>query len=207
MPILDPNQSYTFSQIFSLKVPPDELLAEFGYSFVKAKMTLPMYQGELDRLESTQNDIDEISPMVSFSHKRACREFLIAPVVKDLIYQLRIKLRIDYLLQVTQHLQGSLDYLLRTQTTKNLVLLGATQDDFYNGFTQLATEMIALDQWEKSPNLAHQPQFIGAVTNGRIWQFGVLDRVQKQVTEVLELYSVPRELETVERILIKALMP
>jgi hypothetical protein len=37
--------------------------------------------------------------------------------------------------------------------------------------------------------------------------FGLKVPPQKQVTEVLALYSVPRELETVERILIKALMP
>ncbi|MBE9031881.1 hypothetical protein IQ266_19280 [filamentous cyanobacterium LEGE 11480] len=41
MSILNPNQSYTFSQLFSLKAPPDELLAELGYGFVKAKVELP----------------------------------------------------------------------------------------------------------------------------------------------------------------------
>jgi hypothetical protein len=205
MPILDPNQSYTFSQIFSLKVPPDELLAEFGYSFVKTNVTLPMYQGSLERLERTHTEIGEVLPFVNLENETTRREFMISPVVKDLIYYVRAQLRIEYALKVNKHLQGNLDYLLRTQT--QLLVIEAKQDDFYNGFTQLATEMIALDQWEKAPDLSIQPQFLGAVTNGSGWQFGLLDRVQKQVTEVLELYSVPRELETVERILIKALMP
>ena len=39
--ILDVNQSYTFSQIFELKIEPDDLAAEFGYTFQRTRLNMP----------------------------------------------------------------------------------------------------------------------------------------------------------------------
>jgi hypothetical protein len=47
----------------------------------------------------------------------------------------------------------------------------------------------------------------GAVTTGSIWQFGILDRKAKQITQVLNLYRVPEDIEELVRILIQAVMP
>jgi|GEM_PF-3587930 len=44
------------------------------------------------------------------------------------------------------------------------------QADLSRGFSQLAAELVALDQWIDSS----QAEIIGAVTTGNIWQFGVL---------------------------------
>ena len=71
------------------------------------------------------------------------------------------------------------------------------------GFSQLVAEMIALDQWDRSPV---QPLLIGAVTTGQIWRFGVLDRAKKNIEQGLDLYRVPEDLESVLRILIHALL-
>ena len=68
-------------------------------------------------------------------------------------------------------------------------------------FTQLAIEMIALDQWSE----VTQPSFLGAVTTGNIWQFGVLHRQSKQIEQGLNLYRVTEDIEAVVRILLAAL--
>ncbi len=62
--------------------------------------------------------------------------------------------------------------------------------------------MIALDQWTDS----NQPEIIGAVTTGNIWQFGILYRQQKLIEEGINLYRVTEELEDVVRILLAALI-
>ncbi len=75
--------------------------------------------------------------------------------------------------------------------------------DLTRGFTQLAVELIALDIWSTS----EEPILHGAVSTGDIWQFGILDRGGKQIQQVLKLYRVPDELESLMRILIKILQP
>ena len=69
------------------------------------------------------------------------------------------------------------------------------------GFTQLAMEMIALDQWTDS----NQLEILGAVTTGNIWQFGLLHRSSKQIVQGLNLYRVTEDIEAVIRILLAAL--
>ena len=97
-------------------------------------------------------------------------------------------------------MQGKLDYLLRTAA--NLIVIEAKQADINRGFTQLATEMIALDQWTDSP----QTEILGAVTTGNVWQFGVLYRQPKSICEGINLYRVTEELETITRILLARLV-
>jgi len=46
--ILQPEQSYTFSKIFDLKVEADELSAYFGYTFQRKRLNLPHYSGSID---------------------------------------------------------------------------------------------------------------------------------------------------------------
>jgi hypothetical protein len=47
MPLLDPNRSYTFSEIGKLKAPTDELLAKYGYSLERTLLDLAQYQGRM----------------------------------------------------------------------------------------------------------------------------------------------------------------
>jgi hypothetical protein len=47
----------------------------------------------------------------------------------------------------------------------------------------------------------------GAVTTGSIWQFCSLDRANKQITQILNLYRVPEDIEELLRILIQSVMP
>jgi hypothetical protein len=198
--ILTPQQPYTFSKIFDLKIEADELVAEFGYTLQRTSLNLPLYSGELDRLEELRSRIQEVLPYVSLVNETARREVLISRVVLELVHYTKAQLRIEYPIKVTEQLQGYLDYLIRTET--ELLVIEAKREDLDYGFTQLAAQMIALDQWEKTPD---QAILLGVVTTGKIWQFGRLDRAHKHMEQGLEQYRVPEDLDSVMRILVAAL--
>jgi hypothetical protein len=200
MSILNPSQSYTFSKIFELKANVDELVAEFGYSFRKSKLNLPQYQGELDRLQELKDRLEEILPNVILSSEISRREILISRVVTELIHYTNAQLRIEYSLKVSEQLQGYLDYLIHTEN--NFVVIEAKNEDLVNGFTQLCAELIALDQWEK---IGNQKVILGAVTTGKIWEFGRLNRETKHLEQGLESYRVPEDIEPLMRILVQVL--
>jgi len=199
--LLNPNQSYTFSKIFELRIEPDDLVTEFGYNLERTRLNLPQYPGELDRLEDLRSRIEEVLPYVSLSSEASRREVLISQVVLDLVHYTKAQLRIEYPLKVTEQLQGYLDYLLRSET--ELLVIEAKREDLDYGFTQLVAEMIALDQWDRTPE---QSTLIGAVTTGKIWQFGRLNRATKHIEQGLDSYRVPDDLEPLMRILVQALV-
>lgn len=199
-PLLDPNRSYTFSNDFELGLPVDDLVAEFGYSFERKFLNLPQYSGTLDRLLDLKRRIEEVLPYVDLENETTRREMLVAPIVTDLIHYSRAKLRIEYTIKVDNKLQGNLDYYMRYDT--NLIVIEAKQADINRGFTQLATEMIALDKFTDF----NQTEILGAVTTGNIWQFGVLYRQTQSIEQAINLYRVTEELETVVRILLAGLI-
>ena len=199
--VLQPEQSYTFSKIFDLKVEADELSAYFGYTFQRKRLNLPHYSGSIDRLEELRSRIEAVMPYVSLTNETSRREVLISQVVLEVVQKTKAQLRIEYPIKVTEQLQGYLDYLLQSQN--EILVIEAKREDMDYGFSQLVAEMIALDQWDRSPV---QPLLIGVVTTGQIWRFGVLDRAKKNIEQGLDLYRVPEDLESVLRILIHALL-
>lgn len=199
MAILNFNESYTFSQIFSLNAEVDDIVADFGYSLTRSRLNLPLYKGELGRIQELQDRINEILPFVSLTTEIARREILISRVITEVGHYTQAQLRIEYPLKISDQLQGSLDYLLRTHT--QIVVTEAKKEDLTNGFKQLAAEMIALDQWLESP----QKKLIGAVTTGILWQFSQLDRETKRIDQGLENYRVPEDVDTLMRILVQSL--
>ena len=199
--VLQPEQSYIFSEIFDLKVEADELSAYFGYTFQRKRLNLPHYSGSIDRLEELRSRIEAVMPYVSLTNETSRREVLISQVVLEVVQKTKAQLRIEYPIKVTEQLQGYLDYLLQSQN--EILVIEAKREDMDYGFSQLVAEMIALDQWDRSPV---QPLLIGVVTTGQIWRFGVLDRAKKNIEQGLDLYRVPEDLESVLRILIHALL-
>lgn len=199
--ILQPGQSYTFRQYFEMPYEPEDILAEFGYTLQRSMLTLPQSTAALDRLEDLKARIQESLPYISLTSEAARRELLIAPILLDVVHYTHAQLRIEYPLIVSDQLKGSLDYYL--YSVGKLLVVEAKNADLAKGFTQLAVELIALDQWTESP----QPILQGAVSTGDIWQFGLLHRGQKQIQQGLTLYRVPDDLETLMRILVKILEP
>jgi len=199
--LLNPNQSYTFNQIFDLRIPPDELTNDLGYNFVRTRLNLPQYPGELDNLEKLRSHIEVVLPYVSLANETSRRVVLTSQVVLQLVGYTKAQLRIEYFIKVNEQLQGYLDYLLRSPT--ELLVIEAKREDLDYGFTQLVAEMIALDKWERTPE---QSILLGAVTTGTIWQFGCLHRETKEIEQGLNLYRVPDDLEPLMRILVQALV-
>lgn len=200
--VLNPDQSYTFSKIFDLKIPADEFAVELGYTLSRQRLSLPRFQGELDRIQELRARIEEILPYVDLASETSRREVLISRVVSELVHYTKAQLRIEYPIKVSTQLQGYLDYLLRTQT--ELLVIEAKRQDLDYGFTQLIAEMVALDQWDKTPE---QPMLLGAITTGTVWQFAWLHRDTKHFEQGLDSYRVPEDLDDLMRILVAALAP
>jgi hypothetical protein len=187
-PLLEPGKSYTFRNYFEMTYEPDDILAEFCFSLQRSSLDLPKSNTNLEQLTELKNSIQRRLPYVSLTSEAARREILIAPIVLALIDYTQAQLRIEYSINVSEQLKGSLDYYLHTQ--HNLLIIEAKNADLARGFTQLAVELIALDRWTTSD----EPLLYGAVSTGDIWQFGVLHREQKQVKQDLNLYRVPADL-------------
>ena len=96
--------------------------------------------------------------------------------------------------EVSPQLKGTLDYLLRAKN--NFLVVEAKQADLTRGFTQLAVELIAFSEWEEKDFL------YGAVSIGESWRFGKFDRANKMITQDLNMYNVPVNIEELVKILI-----
>jgi len=198
-PVIRLGESYTFRSYFEMPYEPEDILAAFGYGLRRTAVDLPRSTTALDRLPGLKARIEESLPYISLTSEAARRELLIAPVLLEVVHYTRAQLRIEYPLTVTEQLKGSLDYYLYAH--HKLLVVEAKHADLSRGFTQLAVELIALDQWRDDT----QPVLPGAVSTGDIWQLGVLQRATKLVTQDLSLYRVPTDLEELLRILVATL--
>ena len=142
---------------------------------------------------------EEVLIHISLESEITRREFLIAPIVFEVRHLSKAKLNSEFWIEYNHQLRGSLDYFLRDE--RNLLVVEAKNADLTRGFTQLAVEMVALD---KSDEDSKKPIY-GAVTTGREWNFGKLDRETKMVSQSIDSFSVPGNLEEILRILIGVL--
>ena len=194
--IIDSNQSYTFADYFKLNYEPDEIIGYFGYKFQSQSLTLPTTQQNLERLTDLKNRIEESLPYISLTSETARREFLIAPVIMELIHYTHAKVRVEYGLNINHQLKGVVDYYIKADN--QLLVIEAKNADLERGIVQLAVELIAFDNWFPIDN----PILYGAVSIGNIWQFVILHRESKEITQDLNLYRVPNDLETLMKILV-----
>ncbi|MGD1905187.1 MAG: hypothetical protein ACFB0C_04240 [Leptolyngbyaceae cyanobacterium] len=199
--IIQPDQAYNFADYFRLNFAPQDILAYFDVSLKRCALDLPRYSGSLDRLADLKARLEESLPRLSLTSEMARREFLIAPVLTDVLHYTQATLNVEYPVAVNHQLKGSLDYLLQNQQA--FLVIEAKNEDLERGFVQLAIELIALDQWMESD----QVLLPGAISTGNIWQFGLFDRQSRQITQDLNLYRVPADLEDLLRILVKSLTP
>ena len=95
--------------------------------------------------------------------------------------------------------EGLLDYLLQNHQT--FLVIEVKNEDLERGLVQLAVELITLDQWID----LEQPLLQSGISTGNIWQFGQFDRQSRAVTQDLDLYRVPADLDNLLRILIRSL--
>ena len=194
--IIDPNQSYTFADYFKLNYEPDEIIEYFGYKLQSQSLTLPTTQQNLERLTDLKNRIEESLPYISLTSETARREFLIAPVIMELIHYTHAKVRVEYGLNINNQLKGVVDYYIKADN--QLLVIEAKNADLERGIVQLAVELIAFDNWFPIDH----PILYGAVSIGNIWQFVILHRESKEITQDLNLYRVPNDLEILMKTLV-----
>jgi hypothetical protein len=193
--VIEPTQSYTFSNYFELQSPPEDILAYFNYSLQKAYVQLPSSDIPTEEVNLLKEKIIKRLPKIYFSAEIARREVLIAPILLSLVDWLEIQIKIEYPLKISEQLKGTLDYYINSQ--KNFLVVEAKREDLDRGFTQLAVELIAVAQWLETEKILY-----GAVTTGNIWQFAFLEPCSKQITQDLQLYRVPTDLEELFAILL-----
>jgi hypothetical protein len=197
--IITADSSYNFTDYYRLSAHLETILGFFGYTFMKAEWALPRSDRPLERLEDLAQRLRENLPHIGLTSETARREFLIAPVLMDLVHYTGINIKVEWPLMVSEQLKGTVDYYLEAQG--RLLLVEAKNADLESGFSQLAAELAALDQWTDSP----APTLYGAVSTGNIWQFGLLERAQKRVVQDLNLFRVPADLEDLLRVLVAVL--
>lgn len=198
--ILQPGKSYTFSDYFDLPNSTEDIVAELGYQFEFAKLTLPR--------ADLSHPLDQLSamfykklPHISLTSETAKREVMIAPILLELLDYLELKIDIEYPIYVNEQLKGNLDYLVRS--SQEFIVVEAKKADMERGFTQLAVELIALDQRnERASDLLY-----GAITVGDLWRFGVLSRAQKRIAKDIDSFRVPADLEELFKVLLGILNP
>ena len=150
-----------------------EITAALGYSFsteaIKFQLTNNLINKEV--IERLKQEYYAVLPKINLTSEMSKREFMIAPVLWELIRHIDANMSTEYPLKVNDKLSGTLDYFIRSQ--QNMVIIEAKKADLENGFNQLAAELIALDLWET----AKQSNFLyGAVSVGELWRFAVLNR-------------------------------
>ena len=122
---------------------------------------------------------------------------MIAPIIREVCRTTQQRVRVKYPVVVSNWLKGTFDYYFQA----NNLLVIAKRENLDNGFTQLAVELIALDQWTDKETT----HLYGAVTTGQDWRFGIFYRQERRIVEDLKLYRVPEELETLLKILVGVL--
>jgi hypothetical protein len=193
--VLKLDESYTFSKYFDLPFDIEDILADLDCQFDRAPLTLPRYPHSIDRLADIEEQIQDGIRYVGITSEQARREFLIAPVIREVCRMTQQRVRVEYPVAVNNWLKGTFDYYFQAN---NLLIIEAKRENLDNGFTQLAAELIALDQWVD----VESSLFYGAVTTGQDWRFGIYHRQERRIIEDLKLYRVPEELETLIKILV-----
>jgi hypothetical protein len=187
--ILDPAESYSFSKYAELAFDTADILAEFGVSLSNLALALPQ-KLPIDP-EPLHLELQENLALVDPASEIARREALIFPILKTVCKFIRTSLKIEYPIRVSSWLKGSFDYFI--PAAQSLLVIAAKNADLAKGFTQLAVELIALDQWTDST----VPILYGAVTTGDTWKFGLFQRQARQIQKDINTYAVPSDLNLV----------
>ena len=194
--ILQPGQSYTFSNYFQMSFPVEEILKELDYNYTSQKLDLPVVENLPGNFEQLNATIKRNLRLTSLLTEDARKQAAIAPILFEVCDYYQTKLNIEYPVNAGEYLKGTLDYYIKN--SKELLVVEAKNADLTRGFTQLAVELIALAQIKESEST----KIYGAVTIGNIWKFGFLEQQENLIYEDLNLYIVPDQLEILFKILL-----
>lgn len=199
--ILDPQASYTFSQYFELNYDSEEIFAELGCTFENTALALPKSAEPITFIDELGRRLDFALRLTNLTSEIARREMLIAPILSAVCAHANQKMKIEYRVDVSNQLKGSFDYFI--PSPQNLLVVEAKNADLGRGFTQLGTELIALNQLTQK----NTPVLYGAVTTGDVWKFGQFLRSERKILKDIEIYAIPSELEKLLATLLGIIRP
>lgn len=194
--IIDPTRIFTFSDYFRLNYSTEDVLEELNCYFRKEKITLPRSEYPVDKQQQLREVIENNLEQTSLINEETRKQAIIAPILFEICKYTKLKLNIEYPIKVSEQLKGVIDYAIKKDDT--FIVVEAKQVDMVRGFTQLAVELIALDQWIESDKQI----LYGAVTTGDIWKFGTYDRQGKAITEDSKVILIPDDLQHLMDILL-----
>lgn len=187
--IFKQNKKYTFRDYFDMNNPTEEIVGEFGYSFSYEVINLPEYRNyHPDNVKNLQDTYYNILPKITLTSEIAKREFLIAPVLLEIVRNTDSRINVEYPLEINDKLSGSLDYLIRS--SHDIIIIEAKRGELDKGFNQLSAELIAMDKYEED---TPSELLYGVVATGEIWRFGILYRKKKHITKDIHSYRIPED--------------
>lgn len=187
--IFKKDKRYSFSDYFYMSNPTEEIIAEFGYHLEFKEIQFSLAKNiEPTRIENLKKNYYQLLPKITINSEIAKREFMIAPLLYEVILNIDAKLNIEYPLDIDNKLNGFIDYLIRAK--QELIIIEAKKGDLEKGFNQLAVEMIALDKYEENDN---SNLLYGAITIGEVWRFSVLNRNTKTLIKDINLFRFPQD--------------
>lgn len=191
----------TFQDYFKVNLPADEIGVLLGYVYKRQALNLTAIGAkqtgiDASRIENLVERIKEGLEHVGMSSEMARREFLVAPILLEVIHYTNARVYVEYSVKASDSLQGSLDYLFKSE--QQLLVVEAKNGDLQRGFHQLMAELAALDLKQTTD----APHLYGIVSMGDGWQFGLLDRPNKLIIQDTEFYSVPMNTELLIRMMV-----
>ena len=193
------NGSYTFSDYFKMNITSENLAKVFGYTFFMEHITFK--QDELNDelthfIQNFSDNLNTLKKKTNLNSEMAKREFLVAPIIYELIKNIDIKVDIEANTYFDKTLKGSIDYVL-SHDNNIFIAIEAKNSDIEKGAVQLISELIAIDKI-----IEENSDFIyGAVTIGFTWCFIILDREKKHIIQHIDYLSI-KELEEIVKILV-----
>lgn len=112
------------------------------------------------------------------------------------------QLRVQYAIAANNGLKVTLDHLFSGST--QFPIIEAPGEDWELGTTKLVTALIALDQWERTPD---QPDLLGILTTGHLWQVARLKRATQQIELDVKRDRIPKDLAPLIRRMVYILRP
>lgn len=195
--IFKKDKRYSFSDYFYMSNPTEEILAELGYSLNFEEIQFPLSQNvETTSVDKLKNVYYRLLPKITLNSEIAKREFMIAPLLHQVMLDIDAKLNIEYPIDIDDKLNGFIEYLIRSK--QELIVIEAKKGDLERGFNQLAAEMIALDKYEENdvPEILY-----GAITIGEVWRFALLKRTTKTLVKDINLFRFPQDTKDILAIL------
>ena len=189
----------TFADYFRLNLLVQDVLSELGYDFETTRMQHPLSDIDPLRTERLRTTFEESMPCLTLTSEIARREFLIAPMLLEVVHYTSSQVRSEYSIDAGLQLKGSLDYLILGR--QQMLVVEAKNEDLTRGFMQLAVELVALEKvFDQGGDVLY-----GAVSTGTSWQFGTLNRATKLVTQDLQTHRVPDDMDVVLKTLVGVL--